>query len=116
MSVGRCRCECRPKWMSIPADVDEVVGRSASARAMGSAATVVAAGRYGLAPVAGRMVLAADGVVLTADGDGAGGGWDGADSGKGGADSGWNGDRGGGHDSQWRSVAQGWRSSMRGPE
>ena len=33
----------------------------------------------------------------------------GADSGKGGA-------RGGGHDSQWRSVAQGWRSSMRGPE
>ena len=35
---------------------------------MGSAATVVAAGRYGLATVAGRMVLAADGVVLAADG------------------------------------------------
>ena len=35
---------------------------------MGSAATVVAAGRYGLAPVADGMVLIADGMVLTADG------------------------------------------------
>lgn len=33
---------------------------------MGSAATVVAAGRYGLAPVADGMVLTADGMVLTA--------------------------------------------------
>ena len=35
---------------------------------MGSAATVVTAGRYGLATVADGMVLTADGMVLTADG------------------------------------------------
>ena len=52
--------------MSIPADVDEVVGRSASARAMGSAATVVAARRYGLAPVVGRVVVIVGRVVQTA--------------------------------------------------
>ena len=33
---------------------------------MGSAATVVAAGRYGLAPVVGRVVLTVGKVVLTA--------------------------------------------------
>lgn len=36
------------------------------AKAVGSAATVVAAGRYGLAPVVGRVVLTVGKVVLTA--------------------------------------------------